>query len=288
VNPHDAVTNTLQNVSKAMKNVKLTLNTEEVRFFFSACAIILLSLLFQERGLFEEVSWAMKHARIDPVSVVFVVCQDPLCDYCPKVPDSRRKLANHLYNEWNGYPIPLVPVNLPTGGYRYMCMNELQMLPVADRKKYQEKLPDAFNGENYQRCRFCYFYAIAGTDFQSHVHGAHYGKTVGECFSLGFVCLYRPPRPVDSENNPIGPAQPRCLASFASLMLLATHKELHGLTSKKLSRKRSSNPRNLAASNDSNLQTMPEKSAIDEKGMRHFHFSGSLIFLEDILIILNY
>lgn len=161
------------------------------------------------------------------MNLVFVVCLNPNCS-CASVDMARRDFANYLYQEWNGNPLPLVPVNLSKGGNRFMGMFELESLPKSDRVKYQTQLPPNFD-LGYQKCMAgsCYFFGQKHTHLMRHRNAVHPEKKLQECFPRCFVCLHQPPRPLGKDGIPFGPQRPRCLISFPTKALLDSHKEIH-------------------------------------------------------------
>lgn len=160
------------------------------------------------------------------MNVVIIACRDPNCEHCPSISSSRLTLTNYFYTNWNGDPLPLVAVPLAQGGYRFMGTKELEQLPVADRIKYQKRLPDEFD-KGFQRYNLCYFFSDKLAHLMRHVNGAHPGKKVTDCFPRPYTCLHQPPRPLGASGLPVGPPQPRCLESFSSKSKLDDHKLIH-------------------------------------------------------------
>jgi hypothetical protein len=117
-------------------------------------------------------------------------------------------------------------VPLATGGYRYMGLLELEKLPAADRRAYQSKLPPSYDAA-FRRCKLCYFWGEKDKHLIRHIHGAHLGKSLKDCFDSPFLCLYRPPRDKDVQGVPFGPPKPRCLLNFPSKYHLDAHKLEH-------------------------------------------------------------
>ena len=179
----------------------------------------------------------MQHARIDPMQLFMIACRRKDCTSCASIPAQRLELADYYHKNWNSNPAPLVQVNLPKGGHRFMGLMELEQLPAESRNLYQMTLPQAFD-KGFQRCKFCYFFADKFNLLTRHLNGAHPEKILTDCFPRPFTCLHQAPRPTNSQGIPIGPPTPRCLETFPTRAKLESHKSGHTDGKKKVTKKK--------------------------------------------------